>query len=433
VSYFDAPPGVAAARASLRFAQYTNNGPGITARSQLWLGDIEVAPQGIPERGDRDLLVTLVMPLENDSPRPSISSRRFGPRTQAELIYTDGTHDRISIDPNGGLRLEREEPGRHAAFGWHVPTLALGSLAADLPLCAALAERGGKLAGHVLLPVKAELSIANRRRLLEAGAYLYDGQLRPDPAAASLATNSPESQRALKQGLAKLAQEIIAQRDPPATAGRKNLALEAEVSASGIRDPRFDARHVIDNQTWEFPLDGALNYALGEIETPGNGGYGRGDGPSYTQNLSTWPLQVQPTYWLLPPRQTGSLTLKLKQPSRVRLVRLLNTANGGLNDFATIDFAVELLDKTQKVVFRREGSFGRVWDGAFRSAFAKPMFFGSYGKAFAGMLEPGAKVPFSGGWQEIAVDARVPVRYVRVHVLSYWAMGGGLNEVQVYP
>jgi hypothetical protein len=35
---------------------------------------------------------------------------------------------------------------------------------------------------------------------------------------------------------------------------------------------------------------------LGEIETPGNGGYGRGAGPSYTQNLSTWPLYLRPTY-----------------------------------------------------------------------------------------------------------------------------------------
>jgi hypothetical protein len=48
------------------------------------------------------------------------------------------------------------------------------------------------------------------------------------------------------------------------------------------------------------------------------------------------------------------------------------------------------------------------------------------------MLEPGVKVPFGGGWQEIRFRRPLPARYVRVKVLSYWSMGGGLNEVQVY-
>ncbi|MGA2064291.1 MAG: hypothetical protein ABSG86_04960 [Thermoguttaceae bacterium] len=434
VSYFDAPPGVAAARATLRFAQYTNNGPGITKGSELWLGDIEVAPLGTPERRDHDLLVTLVMPLKNQGPHPRLTfPSRGGAAANAELVHPDGTQDHITVAADGGIQVEHAGPDERAAIGWKVANLSLGSVRAGVPLAAAVLERGGKLTGRFVLPEKAEVSVAGKSRSLEAGAYVYDGQFRRDPAAVSLRTNSAESQRALKEGLARLAREIVAERDRPLAAGRKNLALEAEVTASGVRDPRFDARHVTDNETWEFPIDGVLDYTLGEIETPGNGGYGRGDGPSFTQNLSTWPLYIRPTYWLLPPRQTGWLTLKLKQPAPVRLVRLLNTTNAGLNDFATVDFEVELLDDALKVVSRHAGSFGRVWDRAFRSALVKPKFFAGYGPAFSGMLEPGAKVPFGSGWQEIVVDRPVPVRYVRVKVLSYWAMGGGLNEVQVFP
>jgi hypothetical protein len=54
---------------------------------------------------------------------------------------------------------------------------------------------------------------------------------------------------------------------------------------------------------------------------------------------------VRPTYWLLPPRTTGSITLKLKRTSPVALVR--------------------------------------------------PEFFPGYGPAFKGMLAPDAKVSSS--------------------------------------
>ncbi|MHB1033095.1 MAG: hypothetical protein ACYC35_02365 [Pirellulales bacterium] len=432
VSYFDAPPGVVAARASLRFAPWTNNGPGITAASELWIGDLEITPLGVPTRSDRELLVTLVMPLENQGPRPRLTSARAGDRIQAEVVHADGTKDAITVEANGGVEVLREGAGQRVAIGWKAPSVALGDLRAGAPVQVALAERGGRLTGRLAIGQKATVSLAGKSHSLAAGTYLYDGQLRADPAAVSLRTNSPESQAALKQGLAKLAERIVAERDQPLSAGRKNLALDAEVVASGTRDRRFDAGHVIDNQTAEIPIDGVLDYTLGEIETPATGGYGRGDGPSYTENLSSWPLYVRPTYWLLPPRQTGAVTLKLKKPAPVRMVRLLNTTNAGLNDFATIDFQVELLDAVEKVVFRRAGSFGRPWDRAFSAAFANPKFFGSYGKAFAGMLEPAAKVPFPAAWQEMVIDRPVPVRYVRITVLSYWAMGGGLNEVQVY-
>jgi hypothetical protein len=431
VSYFDAPPGVVTARATLRFAQYTNNGPGITKASELWLGDIEIAPMGIPERCEDDLLFTLVMPLANRDARPQIVPLEGA----IELVHSDGTKDRISVmpDPSRGVAIHRLGAGERVACSWKVPGLTGLVTSSTVRLHGSMVKRQGKFTGHVVLPQKAEVEIAGKTHSLDAGAYIYDGELRPDPSAVSLRTNPLESQQALKKGLAKLAQDLLAERDRPLASGRKNLALEAEVTASGVRDPRFEAKHVVDNRSWEIPIDGVLDYTLGEIETPGNGAYGRGEAPSYTENLSTWPLYVRPTYWLLPPRQKGAVTLKLKEAAPVRLVRLLNTTNAGLNDFATIDFEVELLDNAQKVVSRHAGSFGRVWDGAFRSALAKPQFFSGYGPAFAGMLEPGAKVPFGSGWQEITVDRPLPVRYVRVNILSYWAMGGGLNEVQVYP
>jgi hypothetical protein len=49
------------------------------------------------------------------------------------------------------------------------------------------------------------------------------------------------------------------------------------------------------------------------------------------------------------------------------------------------------------------------------------------------MLEAGVKVLFGTGWQEVEVQHAKEVRAVRVTVQSFWALVGGLNEVQVYP
>jgi hypothetical protein len=62
----------------------------------------------------------------------------------------------------------------------------------------------------------------------------------------------------------------------------------------------------------------------------------------------------------------------------------------------------------------------------------KPEFFSAYGPTFEGILEPGAKVPFGTGWQDIEIDYPNSVRYVRLSVSNYWALGGGINEIQVY-
>ena len=113
-------------------------------------------------------------------------------------------------------------------------------------------------------------------------------------------------------------------------------------------------------------------------------------------------------------------------------MRLLNTSNAGLNDFAAHRFRVELYDKDHKLLAARDGQFGRVFDGAFRQAFFVPKWFDHYSPTFAGMLEPGLTVPFGDGWQEIAFPRVSGVAAVRVVITKYWGIGGGLNEIQVY-
>jgi hypothetical protein len=267
---------------------------------------------------------------------------------------------------------------------------------------------------------------------VDPGVYTFDGRLRRNTAAISLATNSAESQRRLKAGLSRLAERLVDRRDAYTSRGWKNVALDAaEVRASGTRDDRFGAEKVIDNKTWEIPVDGVVDYTLGTITTTGNGGYGRGATP-YDQNLSTWPLFFRPTYWLLPPRTPGEITITLKEPTKVKLVRLLNTTNAGLNDFATVRCRLELLSREQETLWSKEVTFGRAWDDAFKASFAIPEFFSAYGDSFQGILEPGVIVPFGAGWQDVFVDLDREVRYVRVRVDEFWAMGGGLNEIQVY-
>jgi hypothetical protein len=115
------------------------------------------------------------------------------------------------------------------------------------------------------------------------------------------------------------------------------------------------------------------------------------------------------------------------------MVRLLNTCNAGLNDFATTKCRVTLLSDRKSPRWTKRVTLGREWDRAFEAAFARPEFFASYGAAFDGILEPGAIVPFGTGWVDVPVDCDEPIRYVRVNIREFWAAGGGINEVQVYP
>jgi hypothetical protein len=430
-SCFDAPAGVTAANVTLHFAQYSNNGPGITPKSELWVGDITITPVGTPQRGKKEMMVTLAMPLETEAPRPEISSTRAKDQVEADVIHPDGTKDHITINENGTVEVKRTGSEKRSAFGWKMKKLDLGSFTASESCNAAFIEHNGIMSGDVVADRPIELTMSGKRQSLEPGAYLFNGSFKANENAQSLKTNSVASQTALKAGLAPVAGVILAERDKYTKQGRRNIALDAKVSTTNMRDERFGPQHLIDNNTSEIPIDGVLDYTLGQIQTTGNGGYGGGS-TSYTENMSNWPLFVRPSYWLLPYRQPGAVTLKLKTPSKVRLVRLLNTTNAGLNDYATIDYTIDLLNADGSIAWSKDGSFGKPQDRAFKSAFIKPEFFKAYGETFKGMLEPGIKVPFGAGWQDVGINHTSEVSSVRVTVKTFWGLGGGLNEVQIY-
>jgi hypothetical protein len=378
-THFTAPADVAAVEATLLPATY-GHGTSLKESSKVWLSDVTLTPLGVPARSRSEMIVTLAVPLENHSPLPKIARTNRSGRVEATVTHTDGNSDRIVVEADGAMSVTRTEKPL-----------------SDEPV-----------------------------------THRYDDRQRPGTGEDSLAANSPQSQARLKAGLATLAERLMAERDKYVGLGWKNVALDAvDVKASGTRDDRFAAKNVIDNKTWEVPIDGVVDYTLGTITTTGNGGYGRGPVP-YDGNLSTWELYFRPTYWLLPPGQTGQITIKLKEPTRLKLIRLLNTTNAGLNDFATVDCRLELLADDNTPLWSRDLSFGRPWDRAFQAAFAKPEFFGSYGEAFQGILEPGVIVPFGAGWLEVPVDLDSEVRSIRLTIINFWAMGGGLNEIQAY-
>jgi hypothetical protein len=247
-----------------------------------------------------------------------------------------------------------------------------------------------------------------------------------------LRTNSDASAAALRAGLKPVLDYLAAQRDRLTAKGAKNLALTAKVTASASLDERFAPAHVIDNRTAEYPEDGHLDYTLGVVWSSSRfAGYGEGK-ESLLTDRDNFPLYVRPSYWLLPEDKLGWVELELPAASPIGLVRLLNTSNAGLNDFAAHRFRVTILDAERKPLASRDGAFGKVFDAAFRQAFIVPKWFSRYTPTFAGMLEPGLTVPFGDGWQELAFDNVQAAKFVRVEITKFWGIGGGLNEVQVY-
>ena len=245
------------------------------------------------------------------------------------------------------------------------------------------------------------------------------------------AASSPKNQKLLAAGLKPLMDEIVAERDKYSAKGMTNIALGAKVTASTVRDPRFGPEHIVDNKTWEYPTDGVLDYTQGELKTTHGGGYGRDKVALFGDKMNSWPFYVRPTYWLLSYGQPGWVQLELPQETPVSMVRLLNTSNAGLNDFATMNYRVDLLDSAGKIVGDAKGNFGKLFDRAFDQAFRYPDYFGSYGATYDGMLERGIPVPFGDGWQDVKFEA-AKAKFVKVYIDSHWSIGGGLNEVQVY-
>lgn len=430
-THFTAPEGVVMLEATLLPATY-GHGTHLTAASKIWLSDMTFTCLGRPQRSHGDLLVTLAVPMENDDPLPGITSARREGRVEGTIVHPDGTRDRIIVHDGGGVQIQRTEEEARLAFGWKTKGLEVGGLSAESPIHATLVERANAVEGQVATNRRTSINLRGRPYDLTPGTYSFDGNLHRSAASALLTTNPPESQGLLKAGLSPIAGKLLEERDACTRRGWRNLARDAvEVRATAQRDERFAARHVIDGKTWEIPIDGVVDYTLGNVTTTGNGGYGRG-AASYGENLSTWPLYFRPTYWLLPPRTTGSVTITLKEPAPLKLIRLLNTTNAGLNDYAAVRCRVELLSRREEIVWTRELTFGSPWDRPFKASFAFPEFFDSYGDSFKGILEPGVPVPFPATWQDLAVDVDHKVQHVRVHVESFWALGGGLNEIQVY-
>jgi hypothetical protein len=337
---------------------------------KLWLGNIELEPLGKPGRSQAQQFVTLVMPLDKGAAAP-----------------------RIEATPDGRHRI------RH----------------------------GGEATDEIRIADGA-VTVVRRKDGKEVAAF--DSRQKGHSRGADLRTNSAASARRLAAGLKPVLDQISRERDR--YADRPNLARGARVTASATRDERFAASHVVDNETAEYPTDGHLDYTLGTVASSGRFvGYGAGK-ESLLADRESWPLYVKPSYWLLPEQTLGHVEIALKQPAAVDLVRLLNTSNGGLNDFATHTFRVELCDRDHHLLARKDGAFGKVYDRPFQQAFVVPAWFSHYTPSFAGMLEPKLTVPFGDGWKEIAFEGVKDVAFVRVVVTKYWGIGGGLNEVQVY-
>ncbi|MCY3019871.1 MAG: hypothetical protein NTW87_12690 [Planctomycetota bacterium] len=338
---------------------------------KLWLSPIEVVPVGKPRRTPQQRFVTLVVPLDKNAAPPKIETREG----RVFLSHANGAVDEIAVPAEGRMSLRRTDGGKTVA---------------------------------------------------EFGAR--DGQAAP---AGALKTNSDANARQLLAGLKPVLDELAAQRDALTRKGRRNMAAGAAASASATRDERFPPANVLDNQTAEYPADGHLDYTLGIVWSSGLAGYGAGK-DSLLNDRRCFPLYVKPCYWLLPEGQLGWVEVALQKPETVDLVRLLNTSNAGLNDFATHTFKVELYDAERKLLASKEDAFGKVCDRPFKQAFAEPKWFSRYTPTFAGMLEPGLTVPFGDGWKEIGFPEVRGVKFVRVVVTKYWGIGAGLNEIQVY-
>lgn len=366
--YFDAPVGTVSCRASFRAVGSAH----YFTLGKLWLGAIELEPLGTPARSKEQRFLTLVMPLDKGAAAPKAESLGDG---NTRIVHANGEVDEIAAGPDGGITLVR---------------------------------------------TKGVTEVAR-----------FDSKAAGDTASVDLKTNSETSARRLAAGLRPVYERIEAERDR--YRDRVNLARGAKATASTTRDDRFPASRVIDNATAEYPTAGKLDYTLGTVLSSGRfAGYGEGNRNALFTDRDSWPLYVPPTYWLLPENTTGHLDIDLKAPATVDLVRLLNTSNCGLNDFAAHEFTVELFDAAGKKLAVRSGRFGKVFDRPFAQAFAEPRWFSKYSSVFAGMLEPKLTVPFGDGWQEVAFEPVPNVSRVRVSITKFWGLGGGLNEVQVY-
>ncbi|HUS90938.1 MAG TPA: hypothetical protein VM695_03770 [Phycisphaerae bacterium] len=448
--HFDVPADVNVARVRGRLVAATWSHPPskIHEGSVLEIGPIAFEPAGTVQRGKAETFLAVVSPVAKGAAGPAVVREMRNGATVATIRRPGRPEDRLvlgegreAVFPGGKITAElallrQGAPLRLFARGATAVVLAGREvLRASRPVDVSLRVGAGGAVSWAKVKAAAptELRLSGRATALRGGVFLLaaDGTLVPDPAGSALETNGPANQKRLAEGLGPLIAEAIAERDAYVRDGWANLALGAKVTASATRDRRFDPNQLIDSRTWEYPTDGLLDYTQGDLRTSPNGGYGREGMRLSGEDMSVWPFYVRPTYWLLPFEQGGWVQLELPKETDVSLVRLLNTSNAGLNDHATMKYRVELRDAAGKVTALHSGAFGECLDRPFRQAFRYPELFSSYGATFRGMLEPGIPVPFGDGWHEVRFDA-ARAKLIRVYVDSWWALGGGLNEVQVY-
>lgn len=450
--HFDVPAHASVARIRGRLAAATWSHPPskIHEGSVLDLGPITIEPVGTVQRRARETFVAVVSPLKKGGRGPVVV-RSQGEDWAVATIRREGQADDQVVLGSGkpvafpggtiaaDLAVVRGGNGAAAGLFARAATLVIlhsrEVLRTSRPVDVSLRMDAGRSVTWAKAKTsgRTELVLSGKHVALAAGLFIAgaDGKFTADPAGPPLKTNSPANRKLLEAGLRPLITQAAAERDAYTQQGLKNLAAGAKVTASAARDARFAPGHVIDNETWEYPTNGLLDYTQGDLETSPSGGYGRGRLPLSGENMSVWPFYVRPTYWLLPYEKAGWVQLELPRETTVSLVRLLNTSNAGLNDYATMQYRVELCDASGKVVGRRAGEFGKRFDRPFRQAFRYPELFSSYGATFKGMLEPGIPVPFGDAWHDVRFEP-VRAKFVRVYVESYWALGGGLNEIQVY-
>lgn len=206
----------------------------------------------------------------------------------------------------------------------------------------------------------------------------------------------PELAAPYAQGLAPWVKMMEEDRDLPLKKGRKNLALGCKVTASGELGPRYSCSNVVDNQVAELPVDGVMYYDRDSRMDWSRTGRG---------------------YWLLPPKSHGWVNIDLGGEKTVSTVRILNTADAGYMTRATTKYHVEFIDDQGQAVMIGSGDF---------------------------------KYPYPvSSWQEMNCEPR-KARHVRVVVDGYYlegsanqaaelerregfSVGGGLNEIQVFP
>jgi len=449
-AHFDVPAGVQVTHIGGRLsaAKWSHPPSKIHDKSVLDIGQITVEPVGEARRRKAETFVAVVSPVRKGAPGPVVTCRdsagavtatiRRKGRARHHVVLGGG---RASAIPGGSIQADLavlREDSPASLFARGATDIVLGGreiLRSSRPVDVSvrMGADGSVTWARLKTDGVMKLTFAGQAIALERGMFVTaaDGKLAPDPTGVVLETNDPASRKRLEAGLRPIIAQCIADRDAPAQGGLENVALGAKVTASASRDGRFAPDHVIDNKTWEYPTGGTLDYRQGDLRTTPSGGYGRGKLPLSGETMSVWPFYVRPTYWLLPFAQAGWVQLELPEEKSVSLVRLLNTSNAGLNDYATTRYRVELRDGSGKTVARREGAFGKRFDRPFQQAFKYPEFFASYGDTFQGMLEPGVPVPFGDGWHDVAFEP-VKARFVKVYVDSYWAVGGGLNEIQVY-